>query len=78
MLDERRVEQSFKNLRNSQSESNRAIVGRFGVVTLLRNRLNKCVLLRRRINAEIKNEANKTTRTGAISSTNSFRNLVCL
>ena len=36
---------SFENLSNSQSESNRAIVGGVEAVTLLRNRVNKCVLL---------------------------------
>ena len=50
----------FENLSNSRSESNRAIVGGVGVVTLFRNRLNKCMLPRRRITAGNKNEAKKT------------------
>ena len=37
MFDEVGVKQSFENLSNSRSESNRAIVGGVGVVTLLRN-----------------------------------------
>ena len=44
MLDEVRVKQSFENLSNSRSERNRAIVGGVGAVTLLRNRLGKCML----------------------------------
>ena len=63
MFDEVRVKQSFENLSNSRSESNRAIVGGVGVVTLLRNRLNKCMLPRRRISARTKNEAKKTTKS---------------
>ena len=59
MFDEVRVEQSFENLSNSRSESNREIVGG---VTLLRYRLNKCTLPRRRISAGNKNEAKKTTK----------------
>ena len=59
MFDEVGVKQSFKNLSNS--ESNRAIVGGVGAVTLLRYRLNKCMLPRRRISAGNK-EAKKTTR----------------
>ena len=51
MFDEVGVKQSFENLSNSRSESNRAIVGGVGAVTLLRNRLNKCMLPRRRISA---------------------------
>ena len=62
MFDEVGVKQSFENLGNSRSESNRAIVGEVGAVTLLRNRLNKCVLPRKRINAGNKNEAKKTTK----------------
>ena len=54
--------QSFENLSNSRSESYRAIVGGVGAVTLLRNRLNKCMLPRRRISARNKNEAKKTTK----------------
>ena len=53
----------FENLSNSRSESNRAIVGRVRAVTLLRNRLNKCMLPRRRISAGNKNEAKKMTKT---------------
>ena len=49
----------FENLNNNRSESNRAIVGEVGAVTLLRNRLNKCMLPRRRISAGNKNEAKK-------------------
>ena len=45
MFDEVGVKQSFENLSNSQSESNRTIVGGVGAVTFLRNRLNKCMLL---------------------------------
>ena len=62
MFDEVGVKQSFENFSNSQSESNRAIVGGIGTVTLLRNRLNKCMLPRRRISARNKNEAKKTTK----------------
>ena len=61
MFDEVGVKQSFENLSNSRSESNRAIVGGVGAVTLLRNRLNKC-MLSRRISARNKNEAKKTTK----------------
>ena len=75
MFDEVGVKQSFENLSNSRSESNRAIVGGVGAVTLLRNRLNKCMLPRRRISARNKNEAKRRQRTGASSSANSFRNL---
>ena len=62
MFDEVGVKQSFKNLNNSRSESNRAIVGGDGAVTLPRYRLNKCMLPRRRITAGNKNEAKKTTK----------------
>ena len=62
MLDEVGVKQSFEILSNSRSESNRAIVGGVGAVTLLRNRLNKCILPRRRISAWNKNEAKKMTK----------------
>ena len=62
MFDEVGIKQSFKNLSNSRSESYRAIVGGVGAVTLLRNRLNKCMLPRRRISAGNKNEAKKTTK----------------
>ena len=62
IFDEVGVEQSFKNLSNSRSESNRAIVGGVGEVTLLRNRLNKCLIPRRRICAGNKNEEKKTTK----------------
>ena len=62
MLDEVEVKQSFENLSNSRSESNRAIVGGVGVVILLRNRLNKCMLPSRRISAGNKNEVKKTTK----------------
>ena len=51
---------SFRNLSNNRSESNRAIVGGVGAVTRLRNRLKKCILPRRRIHAGNKNEAKKT------------------
>ena len=61
MFDEVGVKQSFENLSKSRSESNRAIVGGVGAVTLLRNRLNKCMLPRRRISGRNKNEAKKTT-----------------
>ena len=63
MFDEVEVKQ-FQNtvLSNSQSESNRAIVGGIQMVTLLKNRLNKKMLPRRRISAGIKNEAKKTTK----------------
>ena len=40
----------------------RAIVRGVGAVTLLRNRLNKCMLPRRRISARNKNEAKKMTK----------------
>ena len=59
MFDEVGVKQRFENFSNSRSESNRVIVG---VVTLLRNRLNKCMLPRRRISVGNKNEAKKTTK----------------
>ena len=61
MFDEVGVRQCFENLSNSLSESNRAIVGGAGAGTLLRNRLNKCMLPRRRIIVGIKNEVKKTT-----------------
>ena len=61
MFDEVGVKQSFENLGNSRSESNSAIVGGVGAVTLLRYRLNKCMLTRR-ISAGNKNEAKKTTK----------------
>ena len=62
MFDEVGVKQSFENLSNSQSESNRTIVGGVGAVTLLGYKLNKCMLPRRRISAGNKNEAKKTTK----------------
>ena len=62
MFDEVGVKQSFENLSNSQSESNRLIVGGVGAVTLLRYRLNKCILPRRRICAGNKNEVKKMTK----------------
>ena len=62
MFDEVGIKQSFENLGNSQSESNRAIVGGVRAVTLLRYRLNKCILPRRRISTGNKNEAKKTTK----------------
>ena len=62
MFDEVGVKQSFENLSNSRSESNRAIVGGVGAVTLLRNRLNKCMLPRRRISARNKNETKRMTK----------------
>ena len=62
VFDEVGVKQNLKNLSNSWSESNRAIVGGVGVVTFLRYRLNKCMLPRRRISAGNKNEAKKTTK----------------
>ena len=62
MFDEVGVKQSFENLSISRSESNRAIVGGVGAVTLLRNSLNKCMLPRKRIIAGNKNEAKKTTK----------------
>ena len=62
MFDEVRVKQSFENLSNSLSESNREIVGGVGAVTLLRNRLNKYMLPRRRLSAGNKNEEKKTTK----------------
>ena len=61
MLDEVGVKQSFKNLSDSRSESNRAIVEGVGAVTLLRYRLNKC-MLPRRISSGNKNEAKKMTK----------------
>ena len=62
MFDEVRVKQSFENLRNSRSEINRVIVGEVGAVTLLRNRLNKCMFPRRRMSSGNKNEAKKMTK----------------
>ena len=62
MFDEVGVKQSFENLSNSRSESNRAIVGGVGVVTLFRNRLNKCMLPRRRKSVGNKNEAKRMTK----------------
>ena len=62
MFDEVGVKQSFENLSNSRSESNKVIAGGVGVVTLLRNRLNKCMLPLRRISAGNKNEVKKTTK----------------
>ena len=62
MFDEVGIKQSFENLGNSQSESNRAIVGGVRAVTLLRYRLNKCMLPRRRISTGNKDEAKKTTK----------------
>ena len=61
MFDEVGIKQSFENLGNSRSESNKAIVGGVRAVTLLRYRLNKCMLPRRRISTGNKNEAKKTT-----------------
>ena len=75
MFDEVGVKQSFENLINSQSESNRAIVGGVGVVTLLRNRLNKYMLPKRRISAGNKNEAKKTTKNRRQFINKFFRNL---
>ena len=75
MFDEVGIKQSFENLGNSRSESNRAIVGGVRAVTLLRYRLNKCMLPRRRISTGNKDEAKRRQRTGASSSANSFRNL---
>ena len=62
MFDEVGIKQSFENLGNSRSESNRAIVGGVRAVTLLRYRLNKCMLPRRRISTGNKDEAKKTTK----------------
>ena len=62
MSDEVGIKQSFENLGNSRSESNRAIVGGVRAVTLLRYRLNKCMLPRRRICTGNKDEAKKTTK----------------
>ena len=66
MFDEVGVKQNFENLSNCRSEcnSNKAIVGGVGVVILLRNRLNKCMLPKRKISAGNKNEAKirKTTK----------------
>ena len=62
MFDEVGIKQSFENLGNSRSESNRAIVGGVVAVTFLRYRLNKCMLPRRRICAGNENEAKKTTK----------------
>ena len=62
MFDEVGVKQCFENLSNSRSESNRVIVEGVGVVTLLRYRLNKCMLPRRRVSAGNKNEAKKMTK----------------
>ena len=62
MFDEVGVKQSFENHSNSRSESNRAIVGRVRALSLLRNRLNRCMLPRRRISTGNKNEAKKTTK----------------
>ena len=50
------------------------IVEGVGVVTHRRYRLDKC-MLPRRISAGNKNEAKKTTKRGASSSANFFRNL---
>ena len=68
MFDEVEVKQSFENLSNSRSKSSRAIVGGVGAVTLLRNRLNKCM-------QEIRMRRKGWQRAGASSSANSFRNL---
>ena len=62
MSDEVGVKQSFEYLSNSRSESNRAIVGGVGAVTFLRNRVNKCMLPRRRISAGNMNEGNEMTK----------------
>ena len=62
MFDEVGIKQSFENLGNSRSESTRAIVGGVRAVTLLRYRLNKCMLPRRRISTGNKDEAKKTTK----------------
>ena len=75
MFDEVGVKQSFEKLSNSRSESNRTIVRGVGAVTLLRYRLNKCMLPRRRIKAEIRMRSKRRQRTDASSSANSFRNL---
>ena len=62
MFDEVGIKQSFENLGNSRSESNRAIVGGVRTVTLLKYRLNKCMLPRRRISTGNKDEAKNTTK----------------
>ena len=62
MFDEVGIKQSFENLGNSRSESNRAIVGGVRAVTLLRYRLNKFMLPRRRISTGNKDVAKKTTK----------------
>ena len=51
-----------KTLATAKVRANRAIVGGVGAVTLLRYRLNKCMLPRRRISAGNKNEAKKMTK----------------
>ena len=48
------------------------IVGRIGVVILLRTMLNKCMLPRRMIDAGIKNEAKKDDIGQAFSERESF------
>ena len=62
MFDEVEVKHSFENLSNSRSENNRVIVGGVGAVTLLRYRLNMCMLPKRRISAGNNNGAKKTTK----------------
>src|ERR1700755_3588086 len=44
MIQEVRVEKGFRDLRQSTSESHRAIVGRIRAATFPRNRLDQCAL----------------------------------
>ena len=44
MIKEVRVKYRFENFSYNQRKVNRSVVGGVGVVTLLRNRLNKCAL----------------------------------
>src|SRR6201990_955710 len=54
MIQEMRVEESFKNIRQNTSESYRSIVKRIRAATLFRDRLNKCTLKAMRKSISIK------------------------
>ena len=59
MIKEVRVKYRFENFSYNRRESNWSVVG---AVTHLRNRLNKCVLPRKRIGSSFSYEAKKTTK----------------
>ena len=49
MIKEVRIKNRFENFIYNGGDSNRSVLGGVGAVTLLRNRLNKCMLPRKRI-----------------------------